>query len=67
LGTVSDHGTDIDSLFRQAVPRCQIIVSTGGVSMGQLDLIKPYLESEGKVFFGRLNMKPGKPTTFAKL
>ena len=32
--------------------------------MGELDLVKPYVEKNGKVFFGRLNMKPGKPTTF---
>jgi molybdopterin biosynthesis enzyme len=44
-----------------------LIISTGGVSMGELDLIKPYLDREGTVFFGRLNMKPGKPTTFAKI
>jgi molybdopterin biosynthesis enzyme len=35
--------------------------------MGEMDLIKPYLESAGRVLFGRLNMKPGKPTTFGVL
>lgn len=35
--------------------------------MGELDLIKPYLEQHGEVLFGRLNMKPGKPTTFARI
>ncbi len=33
--------------------------------MGKLDLIKPILETEGHVHFGRVNMKPGKPLTFA--
>jgi molybdopterin biosynthesis enzyme len=32
--------------------------------MGEMDLIKPYIEKKGKVLFGRVNMKPGKPTTF---
>lgn len=32
--------------------------------MGELDLMKPYIEKRGTVIFGRLNMKPGKPTTF---
>lgn len=32
--------------------------------MGEMDLIKPYIERTGKVLFGRVNMKPGKPTTF---
>lgn len=35
--------------------------------MGELDLVKPYLEKKGNIHFGRLNMKPGKPTTFASL
>lgn len=33
--------------------------------MGAKDLIKPLLESMGKVFFGKVKMKPGKPLTFA--
>ena len=35
--------------------------------MGKKDLIKPYMETMGEVYFGRLNMKPGKPTTFGKI
>ena len=35
--------------------------------MGELDLIKPYIELKGQIFFGRLNMKPGKPTTFGRI
>ena len=33
--------------------------------MGELDLIKPILEGRGEVHFGRVNLKPGKPLTFA--
>ena len=35
--------------------------------MGEMDLVKPYIEMKGQVLFGRLNMKPGKPTTFGAL
>jgi len=35
--------------------------------MGVKDLIKPYIETKGEVYFGRINMKPGKPTTFGKI
>ena len=35
--------------------------------MGIKDLIKPYIETKGQVYFGRINMKPGKPTTFGKI
>ncbi|KIX08387.1 uncharacterized protein Z518_03043 [Rhinocladiella mackenziei CBS 650.93] len=44
-----------------------IVITTGGVSMGELDLLKPTVERAlgGEVHFGRVSMKPGKPTTFA--
>lgn len=43
-----------------------ILVTTGGVSMGDRDYVKPALEAlECKVHFGRLLMKPGKPAMFA--
>ena len=35
--------------------------------MGEMDLVKPYIENNGKVHFGRINMKPGKPTTFGEI
>jgi gephyrin len=35
--------------------------------MGDSDLVKPMLEKLGQVHFGRVNMKPGKPATFATL
>ncbi|RMZ87926.1 hypothetical protein DV736_g4855, partial [Chaetothyriales sp. CBS 134916] len=46
-----------------------VIVTTGGVSMGELDLLKPTIERSmgGTVHFGRVSMKPGKPTTFASV
>lgn len=53
--------------MEKACSECDIVVTTGGVSMGELDLVKPYIEKQGKVYFGRLNMKPGKPTTFGQI
>jgi gephyrin len=46
-----------------------VLITTGGVSMGELDLLKPTLERSmgGTVHFGRVAMKPGKPTTFASV
>lgn len=46
-----------------------VVVTTGGVSMGELDLLKPTIERTlgGTIHFGRVNMKPGKPTTFASI
>ena len=46
-----------------------ITITTGGVSMGELDLLKPTIERSlgGTVHFGRVSMKPGKPTTFGSV
>lgn len=46
-----------------------VIITTGGVSMGELDLLKPTIERSlgGTIHFGRVAMKPGKPTTFASV
>lgn len=57
----------LESHLRDAMRKVQIIITTGGVSMGELDLLKPTIERSlgGTIHFGRVAMKPGKPTTFA--
>lgn len=47
LGNVMDDETELHNKFNSAFSECDIIVTTGGVSMGQLDLIKPYLNKNG--------------------
>ncbi len=51
--------------MRQRLAEADMLLTSGGVSMGNLDLIKPLLDRLGRVHFGRLRMKPGKPCTFA--
>ena len=48
---------------------CQIVITTGSVSMGESDILERVLVQRlgGTIHFGRLNMKPGKPTTLATL
>jgi molybdenum cofactor synthesis domain-containing protein len=63
---ISDDMDSIKSLFEDNIKgSVDILISSGGVSMGERDLIKKFLEEHGEVVFGRLHMKPGKPTTFA--
>ncbi len=49
--------------------KVSVIITTGGVSMGELDLLKPTIERSlgGTIHFGRVAMKPGKPSTFATI
>lgn len=48
-----------------ALAVADVLITSGGVSMGQLDLVKGLLDELAKVHFGRLFMKPGKPLHFA--
>jgi gephyrin len=66
-GAVGDNHEELDQVMQRATRECDIVVTSGGVSMGEMDLVKPYIEKNGEVFFGRINMKPGKPTTFGLL
>jgi gephyrin len=67
LGIVADKSQGIEAAVREALQSVDVLITSGGVSMGSLDLVKPLLERIGTVHFGRLNMKPGKPTTFASV
>lgn len=65
LGIAADTAEAIAAALERGVMEADILLTTGGVSMGNLDLIKPLLDRMGAVHFGRLRMKPGKPCTFA--
>lgn len=75
LGIVSDSSKDLETVLRDALrgtmdhPPVDVIITTGGVSMGERDLLKPTIERllGGTIHFGRVAMKPGKPTTFATI
>lgn len=67
LGIVADAAGALEEALRRGLGCADVLVTTGGVSMGELDLLKPTVEQAlgGSVVFGRVAMKPGKPTTFA--
>jgi len=67
LGIASDKPGSLEETLRNGLRRVDLLITTGGVSMGELDLLKPTIERAlgGTIHFGRVAMKPGKPTTFA--
>ena len=67
LGTVEDTPEATrDALFRAADNR-DIVITSGGVSMGDYDLVKAALiEIGAEVFFDKVSIRPGKPTVFAR-
>lgn len=67
LGIAKDQSGSLEEVLRDGLRRADTLITTGGVSMGELDLLKPTIERSlgGTIHFGRVAMKPGKPTTFA--
>ena len=68
LGIVRDNPGELQSVIRTGLARCDVLLSSGGMSMGNRDFVKPCLEAIGcKIWFGKVKVKPGKPTCFATL
>eukprot|EP00884_Botryococcus_braunii_P007016 jgi/Botrbrau1/16315/Bobra.0066s0083.1 len=68
LGIARDSPGAVGACFERAVEDgVDVLITSGGVSMGDKDVIKPLLERKGTVHFGKVWMKPGKPLTFATL
>lgn len=65
LGIVHDKAGMLKATIERGLSEADVLLTSGGVSMGELDLVKPYLASRGTVHFGRVKTKPGKPVTFA--
>lgn len=62
---VGDHARDLEQALVEALTGSDMVVTSGGVSMGTFDLIKPLLARLGEILIGRVAIKPGKPLTFA--
>lgn len=67
LGIAPDEPEALRRLVVDALEGADVLVTSGGVSVGTHDLVKPMLESLGNVHVGRVKLKPGKPFTFATI
>uniref|UniRef100_A0A8D3DAZ4 Gephyrin n=1 Tax=Scophthalmus maximus TaxID=52904 RepID=A0A8D3DAZ4_SCOMX len=67
LGIVGDNPDDLLSALHEGISRADVIITSGGVSMGEKDYLKQVLNIDlhAQIHFGRVFMKPGLPTTFA--
>jgi molybdopterin molybdotransferase len=64
-GIARDDKEETFKLVKLAISECDIVLLSGGVSMGDFDFIPAVLEQAGvKILFSRINVQPGKPTTF---
>ena len=67
LGVARDDHDSVKALLDHAVgQKVDLILSSAGVSVGAFDFVKQVIESNGKMDFWRVNMRPGKPVAFGE-
>ncbi|HEY97616.1 MAG TPA: molybdopterin molybdotransferase MoeA [Dehalococcoidia bacterium] len=66
LGIARDTEEELVSKLRQ-VEDADMLLSTGGVSMGDYDMVKDILARDGEMVFWKVRVKPGKPLAFGKI
>ena len=68
LGIASDKDSEISSKIRRGIEQgIDLLVVSGGVSVGDFDMVKKVLAQEGEIDFWRVRMKPGKPLAFGHI
>ncbi len=67
LGIIPDDPEKLRAAFIEADKSADVVISSGGVSVGEADYTKTILEELGEIAFWKLAIKPGKPFAFGKL
>lgn len=67
MGVVRDDPAALRNSFIQATKVADVVITSGGVSVGDADYIKQILDELGEINFWKIAMKPGRPLTFGQL
>jgi molybdopterin molybdotransferase len=67
LGVVRDDPAAIERAFREASNAADVVITSGGVSVGEADFVKQILNRLGEVLFWKIAMRPGRPLAYGKL
>ncbi len=67
LGVVRDERTALETAFVQAAAGADVVITSGGVSVGEADFVKEILLKTGQVEFWKVAMKPGRPLAFGRV
>lgn len=67
LGVIADQTDALRAAFNKAMQWADVVISTGGVSVGDADYTKEVLAELGEIDFWKIAMKPGKPFAFGRL
>lgn len=67
MGVIRDNPRDVEQAFRQAAESADVVMTSGGVSVGEADYVKQILDKLGQVLFWKIAMKPGRPLAYGKI
>ena len=67
MGVIRDDQNSIETALHEASKIADVIITTGGVSVGDADFVKSSLENIGEVDFWKIAMKPGRPLAFGRI
>ncbi|WP_421331237.1 molybdopterin molybdotransferase MoeA [Aeromonas veronii] len=67
LGIIPDDPAQLRAAFIRADEEADVLITTGGVSVGEADFTKQLLDELGEIGFWKLAIKPGKPFAFGRL
>ena len=67
MGVVRDDRTAIEKAFTDASENADVVITSGGVSVGDADFVKETLQKLGEVGFWQIAMKPGRPLAFGRI
>jgi molybdopterin molybdotransferase len=67
LGVVRDEPAALEAVLRQAADQADVIITSGGVSVGEADFVRDMLSKLGEVAFWKIAMRPGRPMAFGKI
>jgi molybdopterin molybdotransferase len=67
MGVVPDIPERLEAAFREAAANADVVITSGGVSVGEADYIKQMLGQLGEVLFWKIAMKPGRPLAYGKI
>jgi molybdopterin molybdotransferase len=67
MGVVEDAPEKLESAFVTAADSSDVVITSGGVSVGEADFVKKLLDKLGEVVFWKIAMKPGRPLAYGKV
>ncbi len=67
MGVVRDDPKLIEHAFAEASASADVVITSGGVSVGEADFVKSMLAKLGEVVFWKIAMKPGRPLAYGKI